>query len=365
MKTDTYIEIDLSRLKANIEKLQKLSPKKALMAVIKANAYGHGDVEAALCFENMGIKHFGVARIDEAVRLRDRGIKSDILVFGGAEEAEFKALSDYAITPQICSIEMAEKLDAFLSKKSEQMNVHIKLDTGMNRLGIQFQEREKLYSILPKLKNLKVEGLMSHMLAAGNMESQWNGIQTERFRQMLDEWLKIFKSIPKWVHMENTAALAHWNLPFTNMARPGIGIYGYGVEGLEPALKLISYVKDIKTIFAGETVSYGGIYTAQKDTRIAVIPVGYGDGFVRHYRKGAVIINGKKAHIVGAVCMDYFMVDISDIEAVDYGSKVTIIGDGMPAKEWASLADIIVYEVFTNLNPRIRRIFNDRRANKA
>jgi alanine racemase len=365
MKTDTYIEINLSRLKSNIEKLQLVSPKKALMAVIKANAYGHGDVEAAVCFESMGIKHFGVARIDEAVRLRDRGIKSDILVFGGAEDSEFKALLDYGITPQIYSIDMAEKLNDFLAKNSARMDVHIKIDTGMNRLGVQFQERESLYKVLPKLKNLKVDGLMSHMLAAGNMESKWNNVQVERFCQVMEEWKKHFKVLPKWVHMENTSALAHFNLPFTNMARPGIGIYGYGMEGLEPVLKLISCVKDIKTVRTGETIGYGGIYTAQKDIRIAVIPVGYGDGFIRHYRKGSVMINGKTAPIVGAVCMDYFMVDINDIEGVDYGSVATIMGDEISAKNWAAWADIIVYEVFTNLNPRIRRIFNDRRSNKA
>jgi alanine racemase len=284
-------------------------------------------------------------------------------VFGGAEYEQFQTLADYKLTPLISSIGMAERLNAFLAKGNAHMHVHVKIDTGMNRLGIKFEDRDKLYKTLPGLKNLRVDGLMSHMLDAGKHDSKWNDVQISCFQKVLDEWVKILK-LPKWIHMENTAALANFNFPFTNMARPGIGIYGFGMEGLKPVLSLISYVKDIKTIKQGETISYGGIYTAQKDTKIALIPVGYGDGFVRHYRKGSVMINDKRAPIVGAITMDYFMADITEISGVDYGSKVTIIGDGISAREWAGIADIIVYEVFTNLNPRIRRIFNDRRIHK-
>jgi len=174
----------------------------------------------------------------------------------------------------------------------------------------------------------------------------------------LRQWKKILKNEPKNVHIENSAGFFNFDLDFTNTVRLGIAIYGYGAPELLPVLRLYSAIKDIKKVKKGETVSYGGWFRAQDDMTVAIVPVGYGDGFMRANRKGAVMINGSEAPIVSIICMDYFMIDITNINNVKIGDRVTIIGQDHSAGYWSKTSGTIVYEVLTALNPRIRRSYN-------
>jgi len=352
---ETYIEINFKALEHNVAVIRAFAPNKHIQGVVKANAYGHGDLEIAKALDKVGVKSLGTARVNEGIRLREGGITGEIVVLGGAEENEFEALVNHDLKPAIYSEGMAEKFNKYLSFRGEKHPVHIKLETGMHRLGI---DDTKFIKKIKALGNLEVEGLMSHMVAAGAKESEWNNVQIEKFKGFVDEWKKTFSSLPKYIHLENTAGFFNFNLDFTNEVRLGAAIYGYGNEKLEPVLKLYSFIKDIKKIKKGETVSYGGWFRAQENMSVAVVPVGYGDGFMRSNRKGSVTINGKEAPIVSIICMDYLMADVTNIDGVKVGDKVTIIGGDHTATYWAKVSGSIVYEVTALLNSRIRRTYN-------
>jgi len=354
----THIEIDFKALENNLKLIKQKAGNKKIQGVVKANAYGHGDFEIARALERLGVANLGVARVNEGVRLRELGITSEILVLGGAEENEFEPLINHKLKPVIYNEGIAEKLNDYLKFRDLKHQVHIKIDTGMHRLGIAHDKTEKFFNELKGYTNLEPEGIMSHFVAAGAKEAEWNVLQTERFKDALTNWKKIFKEAPKNIHIENSAGFFNFNLDFTNTVRLGIAIYGYGYAGLLPVLKLYSSVKDIKDVKKGETVSYGGWFRAQSDMKIAVVPVGYGDGFMRAGRKGSVMVNGEEAPIVSIICMDYFMIDVTNINGIKIGDQVTIIGDTHDAGYWAKTSGTIVYEVLTLLNPRIRRKYN-------
>ena len=354
----THIEINFKALENNINLIKARAGKKKLQGVVKANAYGHGEFEIAKALEKLGVDRLGVARVDEGVRLREMGIKSDILVLGGAEENEFETIVNNKLKPLIYNDGEAEKFNKYLKFRDLQHPVHIKIDTGMHRLGIDHEHSAGFFRKLKDLSHLQLDGLMSHFVAAGSKDSEWNALQIERFKLAIDNWRKILQVEPKSIHMENSAGFFNFDLDFVDMVRLGIAVYGYGAPGLLPVLRLYSTIKDIKKIKKGETVSYGGWYRAQNDMTIAIVPVGYGDGFMRSGRKGSVMINGTEVPIVSIICMDYFMVDISNVDGVKRGDKVTIIGEDHNASYWAKVSGTIVYEVLTLLNPRIRRTYN-------
>lgn len=359
MKNKTRIEINIKALKNNLKEINSHATNKIVQGVVKANAYGHGDIEIARALEGIGVNTVGVARVEEGVRLREAGINADILVLGGAEKSEFETLFNYSLKPVIYNKEIAKKLNSYLSFRKKTMPVHVKFDTGMHRLGIMYEKRYNFYTLIKELKNLEIEGIMTHFLAAGSVENPWNNIQIEKFTNLINEWKKEFKKLPKFIHAENSASFFNFNIKNTNMARLGIALYGYGMKNLTPVLSLYSIVKDIKKLKKDETVSYGGWYKAERDMTVAVIPVGYGDGFMRSNRKGEVLINGNRAKIVGIICMDYFMVDITDIKEVNIGDTVTIIGKDLNAEYWSKISNTIVYEILTIINPRIRRVYED------
>lgn len=355
---ETYIEINFKALENNFHVIKERAGGKNIQGVVKANAYGHGDLEIAKALDKIGVQSLGTARVSEGVRLREQGITGEILVLGGAEENEFEALVNNNLKPAIYNEHMAEKFNKYLSFRGKAHPVHIKFDTGMHRLGVLSDDSIKFIKKMKDLKHLEVEGIMSHMVAAGAKEAEWNNMQTELFQNILDNWKKTFSSLPKQIHLENTAGFFNFNLGFTNTIRLGAAIYGYGNEKLEPVLRLYSFIKDIKKVKKGETVSYGGWFRAQSDMTVGIIPVGYGDGFMRSNRKGSVLLKGKEAPIVSIICMDYFMVEVTNIPGVAVGDKVTIIGNDHSATYWAKVSGSIVYEVTTLLNSRIRRTYN-------
>jgi len=330
------------------------------MAVLKANAYGHGILPIAKYLNgNQNIDCFAVAFIEEAIQLRKENIQKPILVLGAINNKQIKMFLKYDTSFTGSSEEKLEAISLKAKKLNKIAKVHLKIDTGMHRLGIPFEEYKQFLTRLKTFENLSLEGLMSHMISAGSRDSEWNNLQISRFKDLIKNWELILDKKPKFIHLENSAGFFNFNMDFTNVSRLGIAIYGYGHEGLKPVLRLYSVVKDIKNIKAGETVSYGGWYRAEKDSKIALIPVGYGDGFMRGHRKGSVLINGLRFPIVGVICMDYFIVDITGAVNTKVGDRVTIIGEENSASGWAKVSGTIVYEVLTLLNPRIRRLYSN------
>lgn len=358
----TFISIDLNALKHNVNFIKRYNPNKLIQAVVKANAYGHGDKEISKHLEKLGINNFAVARVEEGVELRKSEIKGTILVLGGAnKEKEFQLAAKYNLDLTIYSLEnykIIEKLIGTLLKKDIlSINFTLKIETGMHRLGIVPNDLSYIYKSLLTNK-LSVTGFMSHFIDAGTLDSEWSQKQINIFQKYLTDFQKQFRDFKGNIHIENTSGFFNYNLNFTNLARIGIGLYGYGHNKLKPVLKLHSLIKDIKVLKKGETVSYGGQFLAEKDIKVAIIPVGYGDGFPRSRGKGSVLINGKKAKILSVICMDYIMADITTIEAY-VNDKVLVIGDIINANYWAIKSNTIPYEITTLLNPRIKRVYID------
>jgi len=356
MGFSTYIEINYKALENNINIIKARLKNKTILAVVKANAYGHGDVQIANALEKLGVNFLGVARVSEGVRLRNNGINSELLVLGGAENFEFEELIKYNLTPVIYSKKMAKDLNNYLRFRNLSIKAHVKFDTGMHRLGL-----------LPKLENIKyfklldrikIEGLMSHLLDAGNSSSSWNTIQINSFNNLLSKWKEFYNKTPKYVHIQNTAGFDNFEIKEINMVRIGIGLYGYGMKGLKPVFSLYSTVKDIKKIKKGATVSYGGWYKAPKNTTIGLIPVGYGDGFMCSSKNGSVIIENKKFPIIGVISMDYFIIDLLNDKNIKVGSRVSIINQDLSAKYWSKICNTNIYEILTIINPRIKRLYS-------
>jgi alanine racemase len=352
----TYIEINYKALEKNIKLFKKQAKNKKILGVVKANAYGHGDIQIANALEKLNINFLGIARVSEGVRLRNNGINSDLIVLGGAENFEFEELVKYNLIPVIYSKKMATDLNKYLKFRNLNIKVHIKFDTGMHRLGL----KPTLNNIrfFKKLSNIRIEGIMSHLLDAGNINSTWNDYQINCFKKLLLAWEKEYKKLPPFVHLQNTAGFANFNIDKVNTVRIGIGLYGYGMEGLEPVFSLYSTIKDIKKIKKGATVSYGGWYKANKSTLIGLIPVGYGDGFMCSSKNGSVIINNKKFPIIGVISMDYFIVDLLNDNSINIGSKVCIINKNLSAKYWSKVCNTNIYEILTIINPRIKRLYS-------
>jgi len=356
MHFSNYIEINYKALENNINIIKAKSKNKSILGVVKANAYGHGDIQIANALEKLGINYLGIARVEEGVRLRNSGINSELLVLGGAESFEFEELIKYKLIPVIYSKKMASDLNKYLKFRNISIKAHVKFDTGMHRLGL-----------LPKIKNIrcfkdftniKIEGIMSHFLDAGNIDSLYNKLQINSFNDLLNLWKNEYKTLPKFIHIQNTAGFDNFNIDKVNMIRIGIGLYGYGIKNLEPIFSLYSTVKDIKKIKKGATVSYGGWYKAKNNTNIGLIPVGYGDGFMCSAKNGHVIINNKKFPIIGVISMDYFIVDLLNNNSIKVGDRVSIINKELSAKYWSKVCNTNIYEILTIINPRIKRLYS-------
>lgn len=350
----TYIEINYSALKNNINIIKEKAKNTEILGVVKANAYGHGDLQIANALEKFGLNYLGVARVSEGIRLRNGGININIIVLGGADENEYEELVKYDLIPVIYSKVMATKLNNYLKFRNLSINVHVKVDTGMHRLGLKPSD----IGIFKNLKFLNVQGLMSHFLDAGINTSNWSDIQLKLFNEVIENWKSIYAKLPSYIHIQNTAGFASYNIDSVNMARIGIGMYGYGMDKLKPVFRLFSSVKDIKNIKKGETVCYGGWYKAPQNTNIAIIPIGYGDGFMCSARSGSVLIKNKKYPIIGVISMDHFIIDLLNDTQIQIGDKVTVINEKLSAKYWAGICNTNVYEILTIINPRIKRLYN-------
>ncbi|MFY9177596.1 MAG: alanine racemase [Caldicoprobacterales bacterium] len=366
----TRVEIDLAKLNKNIHRIKsRLNPDTALMAVVKANAYGHGIVKIAKQALKSGATSLGVAIPEEGVQLREAGVNCDILILGGIDVDQIDLAIDYNLSICLFSVDMARLINQIAEKKQKKVKIHVKIDSGMGRIGVRdINEAANLCFDIKNMKYLNLEGIFTHFASADEYDNGYSFKQLEKFNKILAEIQKTGIN-PKWIHAANTASIINYPQSHFNLVRAGIGLYGYEPKycatkalGLEPILSWYTKIIYLKEIGFGCSVSYGRTYIAQEPRKVATLPVGYGDGYSRLLsNKGWVIIRGKKAPIIGNICMDQMLVDVSDIPGVQIGDRVILIGqqgnEYIFADDIANIYGTISYEVLTNINNRVPRIY--------
>lgn len=364
-----YAEVDLAAVRYNIFNIKNNIPKETLvMPVVKADAYGHGAQKVSSAIADLA-DFFGVATIEEAIELRNCGIKNPILILGTLSSNHFEEAVKNDISINIYTADMAQKLSDVSQKLNKKAKVHIAVDTGMNRIGIACnKEGIDIAAKISLSPYINPEGIFSHFATADEEDKTVALKQREKFDCFINELSKKGISF-KYKHICNSAAVCDLNDKCYSVVRPGIIIYGLYPScevskkiNLKPALELKSHISYIKKVPALEGISYGHSYVTKGERIIATIPVGYADGYPRALsNKGRVIINGKYAPIVGRVCMDQFMVDITDIPGVRVEDSVTLIGkDGAAsvfADEIATLCGTISYEILCQIGKRVPRIY--------
>lgn len=364
----TTLEVDLAAMKKNLNYFRSHLPHHhPLVAMVKAGSYGTGDVEVARMLQHEGVKYLAVAFADEGVLLRSKGITMPIVVLN-ADQDSFDVMIAHDLEPEIYSF---HSLDAFRRAahhvQRENYPIHIKLDTGMHRLGFMEDDIDLLGRALHHDPTLKIATIFSHLSCADMPEEDnFTLAQIERFDYMsaqLIEWL----DYTPLRHIANSAAIVRFPYAAFEMCRLGLGLYGYGFEhndALIPVATLSTRIVQIKSLAKGESVGYGRSARLERETIVATIPVGYADGLDRHLGCGRwkVRVNGQSAPIIGRVCMDSAMIDITDIESVEVGDKVTIFGAerGNTLEDMAQVLDTITYEIMTSISSRVKRIYTER-----
>lgn len=380
----TFAEINLDHLAFNIKQIQSRFPNRFLCPMLKANAYGHGDVQLARFFETMGIQQFGVCLIEEGLLLRNLGVKAEILVFRGFDQVGAEKIIQYNLTPVVSTWEHIDHLENAVT--TSPVGIHLKFDTGMNRLGFRPEEAQSLFERLWQNRKIRVKALLTHLYSGENAVEE--NLESAAQLRALDGVSKVFKPLNVFCHALNTAgiiSLTHLqsegklkpdhplNLQEWGM-RPGLLIYGYNPIPefkelqLKPVMSLKSVVNSFRRLKVGETVSYGGTWKAQRESVIAIVPIGYADGYHRILsNQGTVLFAGHRVPVIGNVCMDYLMVDVTDVVADQDLStfkdkEVILFGAGesgsfISPEELAVKAKSIVWEMLTSVGERVPRVF--------
>ena len=371
----TYAEIDLSALKHNYGLIRSSIPRETeILAVVKADAYGHGFMDISRELETFGVNAFGVAFLAEGIQLRKSGSDKPILLLGGIYPGQERKCIGFNLSTVIFTLEQAQALNQAASsgKLFRRAQVHLKIDTGMGRLGIPYADVPRLLVELKKLPNIALEGVISHFASADELDESgrfFTQLQAERFAWVLSE-VRTAGFNPRYIHIANSAAALLHDIPGCNLIRPGIAMYGalpsadfQGKLDLKPVMRLKSQIAMLKWVDPGTTVSYARRFTAGQRTLIASVPVGYADGYPRALtNRGEVLIRGQRAGVAGTVCMDWIMLDVTGVEGVAVGDTVTLMGpDGsggcIHAEELAVWADTIPYAIFCGISKRVPRVY--------
>lgn len=364
-----WIEINLKALKNNAEKLQNSLPDRCgLMAIVKANAYGHGDVQISKALNNYGIQTFGVATLSEGIRLRKGGIKGSILILGYTNPKDIDCLIKYQLIQTVLDYEYANTLN----KHGNKLKVHIKLDTGMHRLGEDYNHLEKIERIY-LMKNIKVEGIFTHLCVSDSLNEEdvvFSQKQIDRFYKTVS-YLQSKGYDTGKLHVQSSYGILNYKEPLCDYARIGIALYGVlsnhnktrMAVDLQPVLSIKARVAMVRELSQNESVSYGRLYTSNNDMKIATVTIGYADGIPRNLFEegGYVLIHSKRAHIIGRICMDQLVVDVTDIDGVKPDDMVTIIGeDGdehIYCEDFAIQCGTITNEILSRLGNRLEYIY--------
>lgn len=365
-----WAEINLNNLVNNIDEINKKSNNSEIIGVVKANAYGHGAVEISKTLLSCNIKKLAVANIVEAIELRENDITAPIMLLGVSEDFAIDNLIDYDVEPTVSTLHFAKNLNESAIKKNKTMKIHIALDSGMGRIGFRntSQDIDDIVSI-SKLSNLKIDSIFSHFSTADSIDKSYSNIQMDIYNSIIRKLKERGVAISK-KNLSNSAAIIDIPNSHYDYVRPGIIQYGYYPSdevnkndiNIKPVLTWKTRIVHIKEVNENEYIGYGKTYKTNKKTLIATLPVGYADGYSRGLsNKGSVIIKGKLAPIIGNVCMDQFMVDVTDIEDVKLGDEVILLGsDGeikFDAEDMANILNTISYEVLCLIGRRAPRVY--------
>ena len=376
---ETYAQVDLSVLERNLDAIRTRVEFRKILLPVKANAYGHGLVEvsrsgevtaplARFLQDRSVVDWFGVATVDEAVRLRAAGITLPILKLSPTQNHELLRAIEADLTLMVVDPVTIWAASAAAESLDKYVNVHLKIDTGMRRVGCPPALAPRLAELVEEAVYLRLQGVCTHYAVAENPdEDDFTARQTAQFTEAVEGIEAVLGRGLELVHAANSGAIERHPDTWFDMVRPGILAYGYPQSPevtvqTEPVLSLISHVSFVKTVHAGETVSYGRTWVAPRDTRIATLPIGYGDGYQRRLSNQAeVLIGGKRYPQVGTVCMDQIMVDVGPESAIAVGDQVTLIGrdigEVVGAQTLADLAGTISYEILTGIADRVPRVY--------
>jgi alanine racemase len=364
----TRAEIHLSALSTNLTAIRTQVGPAKVMAIVKANAYGHGLVPTAIHLAQCGVDAFGVAFLEEGIALRQAGIQQPILVFGGIGPQQVPLFLQHQLSLTAPSVEKLLLIDQAAASLGVTARVHLKIDTGMERIGVHWYLAEKLLTASLNLRHTVVEGIYSHFANSDSADLSHARQQLERFQEVLAFYPKHSLPTPTR-HIANSGAILQLPEAHLDLVRPGILLYGVYPSpdcarsfSVTPALTLKSHVVYFKVVKAGNPVSYGSTWTPTVDTRVVTIPIGYGDGYFRALSNRApVLIRGQRHALIGRVCMDQIMVDLGPDGTAYNGDEVVLLGQqdstSISAEELADLANTIAYEILTNLNTRIPRVY--------
>jgi len=367
----TRAELDLGALNRNLATLRTAAPGVDVLAVVKADAYGHGAVPISRGLEAAGVRFLGVALVEEGLALREAGLRSDILVLGGAYEGGWEAMLEHRMIPVVFRPEHLTALEAAARGRGTTARAHLKVDTGMGRLGVLPADVPAFLEAARACGKVSLEGRCSHFANADLADATLTELQVVRFRTALGQ-MRAAGFDPRWRHLSNSAGLLA--LPEArdgvemNLARPGLGLYGLQPAPwlrpprvLEPVLSWKTAVVHLKSVPAGTPISYWSTWTAPRPSRIATLPVGYADGWSRLVsNRGTVLVRGRRAPVVGRVCMDLCMVDVTDVPGSEVGDEVVLIGrqgaEVQDAHQLAALQNTIAYDVLCAIGARVPRV---------
>ena len=373
MLRPTWAEIDLGAIAHNVRVIKDyVGFNTKVMAVVKADGYGHGAVPVAKASLAAGAEYLAVATADEAVELREAGIRAPILVLGtsfpGCGEDKLVELD---ITQTVCTLALAEAIERAAAARGKRALVHVKVETGMGRIGVPAEEGADFIARLKEFPHLEIEGLFTHFAAADEEDKAYTWKQYKRFMKLVQELEERDLGVPPLKHVCNSAAICDLPEMHLDMVRPGAILYGFhpgpGVKKvlpLRPALSLKTKIVFLKEVKAGTPLSYGLTHTVAAGTKIATLPIGYADGYRRHFsNRSQVLVRGRRAPVVGRVCMDQCLIDVGQIPAVAVGDEVVLIGrqgdEEITAIELADLMGTIAIDLTCGLGKRVPRLYKE------
>ncbi len=365
-----WLEINLDAIAHNVRTIKEIVGRNTqIIAVVKANAYGHGAVEVSQVALENGVAILAVGVVEEGIILRKVGIKAPILICGLTLEDQLEPLLSYNLTPTICDLQILEALSKVAGENGKTVGIHIKIDTGMGRLGISPPKTLNFVKKISKMRNIKIEGIFTHLAATNEKDGIYTKMQFDEYKKALLELEKEGINIPL-KHIANSAAILNSSSMYLDAVRPGIILYGLfpspkserTVE-LKPAAEFKTKIIFLKKVSPGKSIGYGRTYITTKPTKVATLPVGYADGYSRLLsNKGEVLVRGERAPIIGRICMDLCMIDVTHIPQVQIGDEVVLWGrqgsEIIWAEEIAGKIGSIVYEVICMVDKeRVPRVF--------
>jgi len=358
----TYLEVNLTQLRKNVEAIRAHVAPAQVMPMIKANAYGHG-IDGVAPFLEPYVDYFGVAVLEEGIYLRELGIKKPILVAGGVLPEQVPLFAEHDLILTGSSSELLDVAEEISKSTGKRIKTHLKIDTGMERVGVHEYEAEPFIAHSLRLKHVEVDGIYTHLANSEEPDLVHARLQLERFQEVLGIYDKLSEPHPSLRHMANSAAVLQFPESYFDLVRPGLMTYGVYPQGvahtieIAPAITWRSRVAYSKIAKPGRPVSYGSLWQAEAESRIVTVPCGYADGYFRRMtNKAQAIVNGKKYPQVGRICMDQFMVNLGDDEA-NVGAEVILLGDGITAHDFAEWMGTNEYEVLTSISARVPRMF--------